>query len=105
MGNKVWTYGETLGLDLKLRMNTETDIIDRKSMLDHFSLYNYNPINAVLFSWTSSAMTKDGQASCRSHEVRIAYNPNRSQTKEIEFDLSIDLAWKSPNDEPKIVRL
>merc|ERR1719222_1484242 len=59
----------------------------------------------ALFSWTSSAISKTGRASCRDHEVKFVYNPSRSQTDEIEIDLDFYLALKSKKSEPKIVRI
>ena len=98
-------YAESLGLDLKLKMETETNAFGLQGLFDYASLYNYNPINAFMFSWTSSAMTQSGRASCRHHEMQFVYNPSRSQTTEVEFDLTFALALKSKTEEPKIVQI
>merc|ERR1719354_831489 len=47
-------YGESLGLDLKVKMNTDTNVIGPQGLMDYASLYNYNPINMFLFSWTGN---------------------------------------------------
>merc|ERR1719354_1354886 len=98
-------YGETFGLDLKVKMNSETNVFGAQGLYDYASLYNFNPINMILFSWTSNAMTTNGLASCRDHEFKLIYNPSRSQTSEVEFDLSFVLALKSKDIEPKIVKI
>merc|ERR550534_2864982 len=73
------------------------------SLIDHLALYKYNPVNAVLFSWTSTAVTRNGMPSARFHEVRMVYNPSSSSTKEIEADITFGLAHKSQSKGLKAV--
>jgi len=97
------TIDQYFGIDNQLVINTETDIRDRKSLIDHLALYKYNPVNAVLFSWTSTAVTRNGMPSARFHEVRMVYNPSSSSTKEIEADITFGLAHKSQSKGLKAV--
>ena len=90
------------GIDLKYVVNTETDIRDMKTLIDTMALYKYNPVNTVLFSWTSTALRRNGMPSARFHEVKMVYNPNTSTTKQVEFDVSMALAYKT-KDEGRLV--
>merc|ERR1711922_114053 len=74
-------------------------------MLDYFSLYNYNPLNMALFSWTNGAINRKGHPSCRNHEIKLVYNPSRSQTNEVDIEVSLDVALKSKGSSPRIVTI
>jgi len=88
------TFGQLYGVDTKVVINTETDIADTKNLLDSLSLYKYNPVNMVLFSWTSTAVASNGMPSARFHQIEMVYNPSTSSTKEIEIDLTVAMAHK-----------
>ena len=98
-------YGESLGLDAKIIMTSETDIRDYFSLMQHMKLYKYNPINMMLFSWTRTAMRIDGKPSSRFMEVKMVYDPSRSSTKEVEIDLVMVLGHKVNGEYPKLVSL
>merc|ERR1719285_641993 len=74
-------------------------------MLDYFSLYNYNPLNMALFSWTNGAINRKGHPSCRNHEIKLVYNPSRSQTNEVDIEVSLDVALKSKGSSPRILKI
>ena len=97
--------GQYYGIDSKLVINTETDIRDMKSLIDHLALYKYNPVNIALFSWTNTAVTRNGMPSARFHEVKMVYNPSTSSTKEIEVDFTIAMAHKSKSQGIKAIQL
>ena len=97
--------GQLVGLDMDFNLETETDIIDRKTPLDMFKLYNYNPINMVLFSWTQTAITFDGKPSARYHCMTLSLDPSSSKTKEAEIEISIAMATKYHNSQPKQIQL
>merc|ERR1711970_281750 len=101
----VETFGETFGLDLKLKIKSESSLMDTEGMLDYFSLYNYNPLNMALFSWTNGAINRKGHPSCRNHEIKLVYNPSRSQTNEVDIEVSLDVALKSKGSSPRILKI
>merc|ERR1712168_988646 len=101
----VETFGETLGLDLKLKIKSESSLMDTKGKIDYFSLYNYNPLNMALFSWTNGAINRKGYPSCRNHEIKLVYNPSRSQTNEVDIEISLDVALKSKGSSPRILKI
>merc|ERR1712126_87194 len=88
------TFGETLGLNLKYLVKTESEVTDLKTYVDFLSLYKYNPINALLFGWTQSPVTVGGYPSSRFHEVKLIYYPTRSSTKEIEAEIELGVVYK-----------
>jgi Lipoprotein amino terminal region/Domain of unknown function (DUF1943) len=96
--------GQLIGLDLEFEMETETDVIDMKTRLDMLKMYNYNPVNMVLFSWTQTAITANGKPSARYHSMRLCLNPSTSQTKEAEIELSFALGTKDHSGQPKQVQ-
>merc|ERR1712142_1225806 len=101
----VETFGETLGLDLKLKIKSESSLMDTKGKIDYFSLYNYNPLNMALFSWTNGAINRKGYPSCRNHEIKLVYNPSRSQTNEVDIEVSLEVALKSKGSSPRILKI
>merc|ERR1711887_228694 len=99
------TFGETFGFDLKLKIKSESSLMNTEGMLDYFSLYNYNPLNMALFSWTNGAINRKGHPSCRNHEIKLVYNPSRSQTNEVDIEVSLDVALKSKGSSPRILKI
>ena len=47
-------FGESVGLDMKLKVETECDVYDQKAMMDSWSNYHYNPLVATMFSFTET---------------------------------------------------
>ena len=88
------SFGEYYGLDYKTVVQTESRYTDLQSVLDVLRLYNYNPINMILFRKTSPALTESGKASLRKHEFAIIMNPSSSSTKDIQIDLKFGLGKK-----------
>ena len=100
-----FSYGESLGLKMKYVISTETDIRDMKSLLNHLNLYKYNPVNMMMFSWTSTAIRMDGRPTCRYHDVKIVYSPIESTTTEIEIDIGMAFAYKQQGQALKQITL
>merc|ERR1719508_269868 len=59
----------------------------------------------ALFSWTNGAINRKGHPSCRNHEIKLVYNPSRSQTNEVDIEVSLDVALKSKGSSPRIVKI
>jgi hypothetical protein len=87
-------FGEYYGLDFKSVLHTESRYTDLKSVLDVLRLYNYNPINMILFSKTTPALSESGKASLRKHEYSIIMNPSSSTTKEVQVEFKFGLGKK-----------
>ena len=74
-------FGQSLGVDMKLKVDTECDLYDKKTMLDSWSNYNYNPLVASWFFFTETALTAEGRPTARLHKYTITHNPSQSSTK------------------------
>merc|ERR1711970_1227557 len=46
--------GQDVGLDMTIKVDTESDFYDQKTMMDSMELYKYNPILASLFHFTET---------------------------------------------------
>merc|ERR1712168_200037 len=55
------SFGESFGVDMKLKVETECDVYDKKTMMDSWSNYHYNPMVASWFPFTETALTSSGQ--------------------------------------------
>jgi len=88
------TFGELLGLGFKTEVNTESRFVDFRSILELISIYK-NPVNMVLFGWTSPALSEHLTPSIRRHQVSIIYNPSLSSTKEVGVEVKVGVATKS----------
>jgi len=97
--------GESLGLDMKYEITTETDLRDRANLINTLSLYKNNPLNVMLFSWTHSALRLDGKPSCRYHNVKMVLDLSSSTTKEAEIEISASLGIQKNAQQPQIVKL
>ena len=93
------SFGDRYGLDFRTVINTESRYTDFKSVLEVLSLYNYNPINMILFSKTSPALTESGKASLRKHEFSLTLNPTSSSTKEIQFEFKFGSGKKDQDQQ------
>lgn len=85
-------WGKYLGLQLTSVITTESRYLDSRTVLEKLRLYNYNPINMLRFGWASTAISERQTASFRSHEYRLTFNPQDSETKEIELWAKIGVA-------------
>lgn len=89
------TFGGYLGLNLKSVINSESRFLDRRTVLDKLSFYNYNPLNMVRFIWASTAVSETGKPSLRMHEYQLKYEPEQgSSMSEIELELSMSYMSK-----------
>jgi len=88
------TLGETVGINFKYIIKTESEVTDLKTVFDLMSLYKYNPSNNVIFGWTQSPMTISGYPSSRYLEAKFIYHPRRSSTKEVETEIALGAAYK-----------
>merc|ERR1712048_757758 len=96
------SFGESLGLDMSVMVETECDLYDAKTMLDSWAVYNYNSIAASWFSsFSETALKADGTPTARFHEYTLSHNPSRSSTKGAEMTVQLTLASKSQDEEFK----
>merc|ERR1719339_506085 len=84
---KEFTFGQTMGLALKHEITVNSRTMDLQGMIEQMSLYNYNPMNMALFSWTNTAVRYDGRPSCRLMESKMTYDPKSSSTQKVEIEL------------------
>merc|ERR1712200_101174 len=89
--------GERLGLDLKIKAVTESEVSDKKTVLDSLRNYRYNPILAVIFQGSETALKMNGQPSVRFHRYTVVHNPAASTTKAIEMEIKLAAATKIKN--------
>merc|ERR1719397_997282 len=80
------SFGSELGIMMKLKLDTESDLYDAKSILYSWENYKYNPLLAGLLSFTETAMTSHGKPSGRYHEYTLSHSP---------AEFSIKLGWAS----------
>merc|ERR1712126_654616 len=95
------TFGQALGLDMSLKVETECDLYDAKTMTDSWAVYNYNPIAATWFAFTETALKANGKPTARFHEYTVSHNPSQSSTKGAEMTIQLIIASKSQNEESK----
>jgi len=89
--------GERLGLEVKLQVESECDVLDRKTVLDTLSKFNYNPIAFMLLMDTETAQKADGSPTLRYHKYSLIHNPRDSTTKEIKAEIKVSGAMKAGN--------
>merc|ERR1719309_1593987 len=86
--------GESIGLDIKFVMETESELVDRVTLLDTIRNYRYNPYVAALFTGTETALRSDGTPTIRYHKYTLVHNPQRSTTKQMKVDIKVSAATK-----------
>ena len=94
--------GKSLGLDMRYIVETETPIWDAKTRFDQQALFDFSPLNMLLFGWTNTAITVKGTPSARYHQISLFYSPADSQTTEAQFQISIYQSSRREAEEPKI---
>merc|ERR1719447_2384582 len=99
------SFGESFGVDMKLKVETECDVYDQKSMMDSWSNYHYNPLVATMFSFTETALTSSGQPTARLHKYPLTHNPAQSSTKRAEIEVEVSAATKQENQQIKKIKL
>merc|ERR1712121_153440 len=95
------SFGQALGVDASLKLKTECDVMDTKTLMDSWANFNYNPVAASWFFWAETALTAQGKPSARLHEYTLYYNPSRSTTKAAEMSVQVTVASKQREQEPK----
>merc|ERR1719204_2766478 len=98
-------FGESVGLDMKLKVETECDVYDKKAMMDSWSNYHYNPLVASWFSFTETALTSSGQPTARFHKYTLTHNPAQSSTKRAEIMMEVSAATRQENQQIKKIKL
>jgi len=88
------SFGELLGLGFKTDVKTESRFVDFRSLFEILSIYK-NPVNMVLFGWTSPALSEHLTPSIRRHQVSVIYDPSVSTTKAVDFEFKVGVATKS----------
>merc|ERR1719209_414414 len=86
--------GQNFGVDMKLKVETECDLYDKKTMMDSWANYHYNPMVASWFSFTETALTATGKPTARLHKYTLTHNPAQSSTKGAEMEVALSLATK-----------
>merc|ERR1712142_458006 len=99
------TAGENIGLDMKIKVDTESDLYDLKTMMDGMALYKYNPVLATLFHFTETALKADGLPTARFHKYSLILNPAKSVTKEAEVTVLLNIAEKKMGEEAHLIKL
>merc|ERR1719394_1740270 len=99
------SFGESFGVDMKLKVETECDVYDQKSMMDSWSNYHYNPLVATMFSFTETALTSSGQPTTRLHKYTLTHNPAQSSTKRAEEEGEVSAATRQENQQIKKIKL
>jgi len=96
------SFGQVLGLDLSVMVQTECDVYDAKTMMDSWAVYNYNPMAYYWFAmFSETALKANGQPTARPHEYTIYYNPSSSSTKGAEMTIQLTLASQQENKEAR----
>jgi len=93
-----FNFGQALGLHLNLKVDTECDLYDRKTILDAWKVYKFNPLFAFLFHFTETAFKANGMPTARRHKYTIVHNPALSTTKEAELNIVFTFAKKTMNE-------
>merc|ERR1712168_717901 len=99
------SFGDSFGVDMKLKVETECDVYDKKTMMDSWSNYHYNPMVASWFSFTETALTSSGQPTARLHKYTLTHNPAQSSTKKAEIEVELSAATRQENEQIKKVKL
>merc|ERR1719259_509307 len=74
------TFGEYLGLGLKTKLVTESRFVDMRSIVEYMNIYK-NPVNMLVFGWTSPALSESLVPSVRFHQMTTLLEPARTSTK------------------------
>jgi len=93
--------GKTVGLNMALNVETQCDVYDRKTLIDSWANYKFNPFMAGLFYFTETAITSAGKPSARPHTYTISHNPSVSSTKQAEIAVTLDFASMMKQNQPK----
>merc|ERR1719238_20836 len=98
-------FGQGLGVDMSLKVETECDLYDKKTMLDSWANYHYNPLAASWFFFTETALTAEGKPTARLHKYTLSHNPSTSTTKGAEMEVELSLASKVKGQETEKIKV
>jgi hypothetical protein len=98
-------FGETFGVDMKLKVETECDLYDKKTMMDSWANYHYNPLAASWFFFTETALTAEGKPTARLHKYTLSHNPSKSTTKAAVTEIVLSLSSKVKGQETEKIKL
>jgi len=91
------TFGEMLGLSLKTELETESGFVDMRSVAEYIAIYK-NPLNLMIFGWTSPALSEQLVPSVRYHRMTTIFDPAHSSTKELGIEVKVGVATKIVGD-------
>merc|ERR1711970_775048 len=97
--------GQDVGLDMTIKVDTESDFYDKKTMMDSMELYKYNPVLASLFHFTETALKADGKPTARFHKHSLILNPASSVTKAAEVTVMLNVAEKKMGEEAHLIKM
>merc|ERR1719334_1009128 len=86
-------FGEMLGLGIKAELETESGFFDMRSVDEYIAIYK-NPLNLMVFGWTSPALSEHLTPSVRYHKMTTLSHPAQTSTKEIGIEIKIGAATK-----------
>merc|ERR1719494_1463506 len=86
-------FGEYFGLGLKTQMETDSRFVDARSIMELVHIYK-NPVNMMMFGWTSPALSENLTPSVRFHKMTTLFRPDQSSTKELGIEIKIGAATK-----------
>ena len=86
-------FGEMLGLGIKAELETESGFFDMRSVDEYIAIYK-NPLNLMVFGWTSPALSEQLTPSVRYHKMTTLFEPAQSSTKELGVEFKIGVATK-----------
>merc|ERR1712198_746630 len=87
------SFGGFFGLGLETMIETESSYIDNRSLIELVQIYK-NPINMMVFGWTSPALSEHLTPSIRYHKMTTLLHPAQTSTKEIGIEIKIGAATK-----------
>merc|ERR1719244_829950 len=82
-----------LGLGLKTKLVTESRFVDMRSIVEYLNIYK-NPVNMLVFGWTSPALSENLVPSVRYHKMTTLLEPARTSTKALGLEIKIGAATK-----------
>merc|ERR1712121_311909 len=88
-----------------LKVETECDLYDKKTLVDAWANYKYNPILAGWFLFTETPLKANGMPTGRYHVYTLDHIPSMSVTKEAELTIMLNLASKVGSQQPQIMSL
>merc|ERR1712198_675465 len=87
------SFGGFFGLGLETMIETESSYVDNRSLIELVQIYK-NPINMMVFGWTSPALSEHLTPSVRYHKMTTLLHPAQTSTKEIGIEIKIGAATK-----------